>query len=194
MMCLTAGLLIFLGMHSARMFFPNAKLRITASAGAMAWKGLYALVSVVGLVLIIVGYGDARMSPLWVWYPPMWMNHITMLLMLFSFIFLAATYIPGNHIKAAVGHPMLIAVKIWALAHLLSNPTTADILLFGTFLMWAVSLFRHCRREDKVKGTTYPSAGIVRDVIVLVVGVGAYGAFAMVLHQWLIGVSPLPLV
>lgn len=176
------------------MFFPSAKLRVTASVGPMAWKGLYALVSAVGLVLIVVGYGEARMSPLWIWYPPMWMNHITLLLMLVSFIFLTATYVPGNHIKAAVGHPMLIAVKIWAFAHLLSNPTTADMLLFGSFLMWAVSLFRHCRREDKATGTTYPSAGILRDLIVLVVGVGAYGAFAMVLHQWLIGVSPLPVV
>lgn len=191
---LTAGLLIFLGVHSSRIFFADLKRKMAAGFGPLAWKGLYATVSAIGLVLIVIGYGEARMSPVWLWYPPMWMNHVTMLLMLFSFIFLAATYIPGNRLKAKVGHPMLIAVKLWAFAHLLSNPTTADLLLFGLFLVWAVSLFRLSRREDREAGTTSPSAGIVRDLAVLVVGVGAYGAFAMYLHKVLIGVSPLPVV
>jgi uncharacterized membrane protein len=89
---------------------------------------------------------------------------------------------------------MLIAVKLWAFAHLLSNPTTADLLLFGLFLVWAISLFRLCRREDRETGVTYPVAGIVRDLAVLVVGIVSYGVFAMYLHKILIGVSPLPVV
>lgn len=191
---LTAGLLIFLGAHSSRIFFAGLKQKVVAGYGLMAWKGLYATVSAIGLVLIVIGYSEARMSPVWLWYPPMWMNHITMLLMLFSFLFLAATYIPGNRIRAAVGHPMLIAVKLWALAHLLSNPTTADLLLFALFLVWAISLFRLCRREDRETGVTYPVAGIVIDLAVLVVGIVSYGVFAMYLHKILIGVSPLPVV
>lgn len=191
---LTAGLLIFLGVHSSRVYFADLKLKVVEKFGPMAWKGIYAIISTVGLALIVIGYDDARMNPIWLWYPPMWMNHVTLLLMLFSFIFLAATYIPGNRLKAAVGHPMLIAVKLWALAHLLSNPTTADLLLFGLFLVWAVSLFRFCRIEDRAAGTTYPKVGIVRDIAVVVVGVAGYGVFAMFLHKVLIGVSPLSVV
>lgn len=191
---LTAGLLIFLGVHSSRIYFADLKLTMVENFGLMAWKGIYAIISALGLVLIIIGYGDARMNPVWLWYPPMWMNHVTLLLMLFSFLFLAATYIPGNRLKAAVGHPMLIAVKLWALAHLLSNPTTADLLLFGLFLVWAVSLFRLCRIEDKAAGTIYPKVGIVRDIAVVFVGGVGYGVFAMFLHKILIGMSPLSVV
>lgn len=189
---LIIGLILFLGMHSSRFLFPAVKEKVVASAGPNAWKGIYSLVSVAGLVLIVIGYGQARMHPVWLWFPPVWLNHLTALLVLIAFIFLTATYVPGNRFKAMVGHPMLIGTKTWAFAHLLSNPTLADLLLFGGFMVWAIILYRVCRKADKAAGVVYPKAGISRDLITVVIGVAAYLLFAFWLHGLLIGVEPMP--
>ena len=116
---------------------------------------------------------------------------MTALLVLIAFIFLTATYVPGNRFKAMVGHPMLIGTKTWAFAHLLSNPTLADLLLFGGFLVWAVILYRVCRKADKAAGVTYPKLGVGRDILTLFIAVAAYVIFAVWLHALLIGVAPM---
>src|SRR5690606_26415442 len=107
-----------------------------------------------------------------------------------AFILLAATYVPGTRIKARVGHPMLLGVKFWALAHLLANGALADLLLFGSFLIWAVVLFVALRRHDRLAGVTYPAQGVSRDVIAIAVGLVGFVVFALLLHQPLIGVRP----
>lgn len=190
MLALVLGLVIFLGMHSTRLFAADWRERQVERLGQGAWKGLYALVSLVGLVLIIWGYGQARLSPEWLWVPPVWTRHLAALLTIPAFILLAAAYVPGTHIRARVGHPMLLGVKFWALAHLIANGTLADLLLFGGFLAWAVALFIVLRRRDRLAGISYPARGVSRDLIAVVLGVAGFAVFALVLHEPLIGVRP----
>lgn len=191
MLMLIAGLAIFLGAHSVRIFADDWRSRQIAKLGEGAWKGLYSIVSIAGFALIVVGYGASRSDPATLWEPPVWTRHLASLLTLPAFILLAAAYIPGTRIKAAVAHPMVLGVKLWAAAHLFANGRLGDVVLFGAFLAWAVLDFSAARRRDRVAGRTYPaSAGIVRDAIAVVVGAAAWAAFALHLHVWLIGVRP----
>ena len=155
--------------------------------GAGAWKALYGVASLVGLVLLIWGYGLARQEPTLVYVPPAWLRHIGMLLLLFVFPLLLAAYLPGR-IQSRLRHPMLVAVKVWALAHLLMNGMLADVILFGAFLAWAVadriSLKRRPQRE--MLASAPPSKW--NDAIAVVGGLAIYLAFVGGLHQWLIGV------
>ena len=137
MIWLVAGLVVFLGVHSVRMLAPGFRDRMIARLGEGAWKGLYSLISLAGLVLLIWGYGQARPDAAIIYEPPVWTRHIAMLLMLFSFILLVASQIPAGYIKKAVKHPMVLAVKIWAFAHLLANGDLASLILFLAFLAWA---------------------------------------------------------
>lgn len=187
---LIVGLIVFLGAHSVRMLIPAWRTAMIDRLGEMAWKGLFSLASLVGLALIIWGYALARLEPTWLWVSPIWTRHLAALLMLLSFVLLAAAYIPGNRIKARFGHPMLLAVKVWALAHLFANGTLADVVLFGAFLVWAIPDFAVSRRRDRAAGTTYPALGVGRDVAVLAVGLIAFIVFAFWLHGPLIGVRP----
>lgn len=190
MAALILGLVLFLGVHSVRIFRPDTRLALIERLGEPTWKGLFSLVSVAGLVLIIWGYGQARMSPVWLWISPMWTHHLAALLMLLALVLLAAAYIPGNRIKARMGHPMLLATKVWALAHLIANGTLADLLLFGGFLVWAIADFAVSRRRDRAEGVTYPALGISRDLAVVAAGLIGYLVFAFWLHGPLIGVYP----
>ena len=146
---LLAGLLLFLGVHSTRVFADDWRTQTRARLGAGAFKGVYSLLSLAGLVLLVWGYGVARQQPVVLWNPPVAMRHVAALLTLFSFVLLAAAYVPGNQIKARLHHPMVLGVKVWALAHLLANGTLADVLLFGSFLVWAIVLFAASRRRDR---------------------------------------------
>ena len=188
MIVLILGLLIFLGVHSTRLVADDWRTAQIAHRGERPWKGLYALASLVGLVLIVWGFGQARVDPIVIWNPPAGMRHVTALLVLAAFVLIAATYVPANHIKAAVGHPMVLGVKLWAFAHLLSNGRLADVLLFGAFLIWAAASFAVSRRRDRLAGTTYPAGTVKGDVIVAVAGVAGWALFALYLHLWLIGV------
>jgi len=190
MAILILGLVIFLGVHSTNLFAPDWRKQQVAKLGIGPWKGLYALVSLVGLVLIVWGYALARANMVWLWVPPVGLRHIAALLMLVAFVFLAAAYVPGTHIKARVGHPMLLAVKTWAVAHLLSNGTLADLVLFGGFLAWAVPLYIVLRKRDRAAVTTYPAVGATRDGMAVAIGVLLWVAFAFFLHRWLFGVAP----
>ncbi|PTY37856.1 hypothetical protein BGP77_15415 [Saccharospirillum sp. MSK14-1] len=191
MAALILGLLLFLGAHSVRIFIPDVRTALIEKLGELAWKGLFALVSLIGLALIVWGYGQARMAPVWLWVSPIWTYHLAALLMLFAFVLLAAAYVPGNRIKARMGHPMLLATKVWALAHLIANGTLADLLLFGGFLVWAIADFAVSRRRDRAEGVTYPVLGLGRDMAVLIAGLVGYLVFAFWLHGLLIGVRPL---
>lgn len=191
MALLIAGLVLFLGMHFTGILADEWRQGVIRKRGAGTWKLLYSAVSLAGFILIIIGYGAARAEPVLLWSAPVWARHLAMPLTLIAFILLAATYVPQNRIKARLGHPMLAAVKIWALAHLLANGTLADVLLFGSFLVWAIAGFAVLRRRDRSQGVTR-TGGIKGDVITLITGVVAWAIFAMVLHVALIGVSPLP--
>ena len=190
MLALILGLLIFLGVHSMRLYANDWRARQVERLGLLTWKGLYAAVSLLGLVLIIWGYGQARQVPEVLWGVPIWTRHLAALFTLPAFILLTAAYVPGTHIRARVGHPMLLGVKFWALAHLIANGSLADLLLFGGFLTWAVVLFVVLRRRDRLAGLSYPAQGVSRDLIAIVLGLVGFVVFAMVLHWPLIGVRP----
>jgi uncharacterized membrane protein len=187
---LLLGLILFLGVHSVRIFADGFRTSTIAKIGLNPWKGIYTVLSLVGFALIVHGYGQTRIEGGFLWNPPRWTNHVTALLTLFSFIFVAAAYVPGTRIKARLGHPMVMGVKVWAFAHLLSNGRVGDMVLFGAFLAWAVADYISARRRDRAAGTVYVTLGVSRDIIAIAGGLVAYVAFAFWLHFWLIGVKP----
>ncbi|MGV3627273.1 MAG: NnrU family protein [Betaproteobacteria bacterium] len=190
MIYLGLGLIIFLGVHSVRIVADGWRTRIIAHTGPLPWKGVYALVSIAGFVLLVWGYGQARYESAVLYNPPQFMRHVAGLLMLVSLVLVAAAYVPRNHIKAALGHPMFAGIKLWAFAHLLSNGRLADVLLFGTFLAWAVAGFIVSRKRDRAAGTVYPAGNGLRTLLTVIAGVGAWAVLVSGLHLWLIGVSP----
>jgi uncharacterized membrane protein len=190
MIVLLLGLVLFLGVHSVRIVAEPWRTSTIARIGANAWKGGYTLLSIVGLLLIIWGFGLARQQPVLLWVPPTAMKHLAALLMLISMVLLVAAYVPGNHLKARLHHPMVLGVKTWALAHLLANQLLAETLLFGAFLVWAVLNFRAARQRDRANGTVYAPGRMGPTLVVLVVGVLAWAAFAFWLHGPLFGVKP----
>lgn len=190
MFYLVLGLVVFLGAHSVRIVAEDWRTRTLARVGPASWKAAYSVVSLLGFALIVWGFGQARMQPVLVWSPPAGMRHAASLLTLLAFVLLAAAYVPGNGIKARVHHPMVLGVKVWALAHLLANGLLAPMLLFATFLVWAVLDFSAARRRDRAAGTVYPPGRLVATVVTVVAGVVAWLVFAMWLHGWWIGVRP----
>jgi uncharacterized membrane protein len=191
MTALVLGLILFLGAHSVRIFAEGWRSAQIARRGEGAWKGMYTVVSIVGFGLILWGYGLARAQPTALWAPQVWGRHLAALLMLLSFILLAAAYVPKNGIKSWLHHPMVLSVKVWALAHLLANHTLADLLLFGSFLLWAVLDFRAARGRDRAGNVSYPAGTVGGTVVTLVVGVVAWAVFAFWAHRFLFGVSPM---
>ena len=187
---LVLGLLLFLGIHSIRIVADGWRMARVARLGENRWKGLYSLASALGLGLVVWGYGLSRAEPVVLWVPPGWTRHLAALLTLPAFILIAAAYVPGSRIKAAVGHPMVAGVKVWAIAHLLSNGNLADVLLFGAFLLWAVADFRSARQRDRAAGVSYRPGPAARDGLVVAAGTGVWALFAGFAHLWLIGVRP----
>lgn len=190
MTTLVIGLLLFLGTHSVRVFADDWRGAQIARRGENAYKGVYTLVSLAGLALIVWGYGQARAAPVELFNPPVWTRHAASLLTLISFVLIAAAYAPRNRIRAALGHPMVAGVKIWAFAHLIANGRLADLVLFGAFLAWAVIDFRSARRRDRLAARVIPAGTLSGDAIAVVAGLVAWFAFAFYLHGWLIGVRP----
>ena len=189
MVMLVAGLLLFLGVHSTRVFAEGWRTATIARLGEGPWKGIYSVLSILGFVLLVWGYGQARQEmPLW--SPPASMRHVTALLMLPVFVLFVAPYVPRNGITAKLHHPQLLSVKLWALAHLLSNGNLADLLLFGGFLAWAVLAFAAARRRDRAAGRVYPAGTPQGTIVCVVAGLAIYAAFVLGLHTWLIGVRP----
>jgi len=190
MTVLILGLAIFLGAHSVRIVAEAWRTRQISRLGTYGFKGAYAIVSLLGFILLVWGYGETRSAPIDLWVPPVWTQHIAALLTLPAFILLAAAYIPNNRIKAALHHPMIVGVKIWAFAHLVSNGRLADVVLFGAFLIWAVFDFRAARMRDRALDTRYPAGTLTGDALSVAAGLAAWAIFALYLHAWLIGVRP----
>lgn len=190
MTLLILGLLLFLGVHSVRIVAEPWRRRMIARLGEGPWKGLYSLLSLVGLVLLTWGFARARLDPGVLWETPAWTRHLASLLMLLAFVLLAAAYVPGNSLKARLHHPMVLAIKLWALAHLLANNTLADLLLFGGFLLWGVLDFRAARARDRADGKVYPAGTVAGTALTVVVGLVAFAVFAFWAHRALFGVSP----
>ena len=190
MIYLGLGLIIFLGVHSMRIIADGWRTRIIAHAGSLPWKGGYALASIAGFGLLVWGYGEARHASAVLYNPPLFTRHAAGLLMLISLVLVAAAYVPRNHLKAALGHPMYAGIKVWALAHLISNGRLVDVMLFGAFLIWAIVGFVVSRKRDRAAGTVYPAGDELRTVLTVIIGVGVWAALVSGLHLWLIGVAP----
>ena len=191
MIMLILGLIIFLGSHSFNIYAEDWRRRQILHFGVQGWKGRYALASLAGLILIIFGFGEARMTSVLLYAPPNWLRYINILLTLIAFVLLTAAYTPRNHFKARIGHPMLAGVAIWAFGHLLAIGMLSDVVLFGAFLVWAFTDFVVSRARDRRVGTVYPVGTREGDVTTIVVGVIIWIVFAFWAHRWLIGVDPL---
>jgi uncharacterized membrane protein len=177
------GLIIFFAVHSFAAFFRKQRDALAASLGAMAFKGLYAVTALAGFALIILGWPKADATPLYV--APLYMRHVTFALMPIAIILLAAAYLPSGRIAAAVKHPMLAGVKIWAFAHLLVNGEVRSVLLFGAFLVFAVA----DRIAVKRRNVPVRAAGPARnDIIAIVTGLAVYALIAFYLHPYIAGV------
>ncbi|MCC6197954.1 MAG: NnrU family protein [Burkholderiales bacterium] len=149
MSALVAGLVLFLGVHSVRIVADRWRGDMIARLGPMRWKAVYSLLSAAGLVLVVWGYGQARLDPVVIFSPPPWTRYATSLLVLPAFVLIAAGNLPGTKMKAALGHPMVLGTGLWAFAHLLSNGLLADVVLFGAFLAWAIADYASARRRDR---------------------------------------------
>ena len=195
---LILGLILFLGAHSVRILADGWRDQTIAAYGEKAFKGVYTLVAILGFYLLVVGYGEARLQPLVLWNPPIFTKHISMLLMLLSSILLIAAYIPRNHFKMRLKHPMVLSVKVWALSHLLANGNLADLVLFGSFLIWAVLNFRSARARDRAQVQNSDAneeaplkPNLLATLIALFGGMGLWAVITFVLHAKVVGVAPM---
>jgi uncharacterized membrane protein len=184
---LILGLILFVAPH---VFVTRREARAAAIArlGEGAYKGLFALVSIVGVILIAWGFARYRAAgPIDIWYPPNWMRHVTAALTWPAIVFLVAAYIPGN-IKRALKHPMLVGVKLWALAHLLSNGDLGSVILFGGILAWAVFDRISLKRRTDPGAAPIPVGGWGKDAAAVVVGTLLYLALGFWFHPYVVGV------
>jgi uncharacterized membrane protein len=194
MAILILGLIVFIGAHAFTMA-REPRARAIARLGEGPYKGLYSLVSLIGLVLIIWGFGEYRAGGYTqVWNPLVWTRHLAVLLVWPAFVAFVAAYLPGR-IRRTLNHPMLAGLKIWALAHLLANGDLGSMLLFGALLAWAVAARISTKRRDEVLdhgGPAAAPAGWRNDILAVAIGTALYLVFLLWLHPLLIGVPALP--
>ena len=190
MLILIAGVLVFLGVHSLRIVAADWRDRRIARLGEGPWKGLYSLISIAGFVLLVWGFSVARQQPVLLYVPPLWLRHANALFTLIAFVLVAAAYVPRNHLKAAIGHPMYAGIKIWALGHLLATGMLHDVVLFGAFGVWAIAGFAVSRHRDRRNAIVYPQGAVLGDILAIALGAGAWALFAFYLHARWIGVAP----
>jgi uncharacterized membrane protein len=190
MLLLIAGLVLFIGVHSVVIVAPTLRAGTIHALGEGAWKGMYALVSLAGFVLICYGFGLARQAPVVLYSPPAWLRYVAVILMFPAFPLFIAAYLPGR-IKTAAKHPMLASVKFWAFAHLLTNGMLADVLLFGGFLAWAVADRISLKRRSTPRAPPSAPPGRWNDAIAVVLGLAIYALLIGWAHVRLFGVSPL---
>ena len=189
MLVLIFGLVVFLGIHSVRILVPDFRAAQIRQRGEGGWKGIYSLVSLAGLILIIWGYALARPDAAFVYEPPVWMKHINALLMLLAFISMMVANLPAGRLKSILKHPFLLSIKLWAFGHLLANGDLASLVLFGSFLAWAIwDRIAVKRRSDTGASVVGP---VRNDIIAIVSGILIYGLFVWKLHVFLFGVTPL---
>jgi uncharacterized membrane protein len=190
MTMLVLGLVLFLGVHSTRVFADGWRTATIGRIGEKPWKAVYSVLSIAAFVLLVWGYMRARQNPVLLWTPPAGMRHVAALLMVPAFMLFVAAYVPRNWFKAKLHHPQMLSVKVWAVAHLLANGMLIDLLLFGGFLVWAVLGYTAARRRDRAADTVYAPATTQGTAIAVVAGLVAYVVFAFWLHGWLFGVKP----
>jgi uncharacterized membrane protein len=206
---LIIGLILFLGAHSIRMVADDWRTQAIASWGEKPFKGVYSLLALVGFYAMVTGYAEARLQTVALWTPPIATRHVSVLLMLFASVLMAAAYVPRNHLKMRMGHPMVLSVKVWALAHLLANGNLADVVLFGSFLVWSVFNFKAARARDRAAAPealrlqadgaentsavpgAQPIANTTATLLTVLIGVALWALFVFYLHVQLVGVSPL---
>jgi uncharacterized membrane protein len=186
MIILIIGLVLFFAVHSISIVNEAYRNLLIKKWGEGTYKALYSLISVLGFGLIIWGYGLARAEPILLYVPPVWLRHLSLLLLIPVFPLLFATYLPGK-IKARLKHPMLVAIKLWAVAHLLVNGMLSDVLLFSTFLIWAVFDRISVKKRTQRTIPTLPGAKY-NDLISIVAGLCLYITFLFWVHLWLIGI------
>ena len=201
MALLILGLVLFLGAHSTRVFAENWRQATLERLGEKAYKGVYTLVSLVGFGLMMFGFDQVRWDSPVLWSPPVWAKHGAAFLMLVSLVLLACAHAPRNAVKAKLHHPMVLSVKVWALAHLLANPRLADVVLFGAFLLWSVLNFRAARQRDRLaaaslsagegSGALEPEVSSAATWRAIGIGVVVWAFLLFRGHAWLFGVSPL---
>lgn len=194
---LIAGLVIFLGTHSVRIFAPSWCDQKLQALGEKMFKGMYTVASLVGFLLLIYGYNQARLTPQVIWSPPFAMRYVNLFLMWVSMILLCAAFVKNNGFKARLGHPMVLSVKVWALSHLLVNGNLEEIILFGGFLIWSVLCFRSLRQRDRMANANIDSSIAKPNWInspawrCLFAATLIWSVMVRGGHLWMFGVSPL---
>jgi uncharacterized membrane protein len=185
MLYLIAGLVIFLGVHSVSIVSYRWRDRLVERLGFGPWRAVYSLAAIVGIALVAYGYARAREAPIVIYVPPLWLRDTVPMLMVFVFPMLFAAYFPGL-IRSMLKHPMLVAVKLWAVLHLLANGSLADVVLFGSVLAWAVADRISLKRRPQ---RPVPSAPPWKwnDAIATGLGLAVYVAFVAGLHEWVTG-------
>lgn len=179
-----------LGVHSVRILADDWRSNFIAKKGLITWRVIYSIVSLVGLVLLVYGFGLSRANPVFIWNPPPYTRYLAILLTYIAFILFAASSIPNNLFKKKLGHPMYAGIKIWAFAHLITNGRLGDMLLFGAFMLWAVVGFSSARRRDRKEGVVYPDGTVFGLAMTTMSGTIVWAVFAFYLHYVLIGVPP----
>ncbi|TAN03774.1 MAG: NnrU family protein [Rhodanobacteraceae bacterium] len=187
---LILGLVIFLGTHSVRIFADGWRTRMIARIGLKPWKAVYALVSLIGFVLLVYGFGLARHTPVLLYAPPLALQRLNALFVLMALVLFFASHAPPSHFKAWLHHPMAAGVALWAAGHLMATGFLHDVVLFGAFLLWTVVDFIAGRRRDRLENTQYAAGTAKGDIGAVVIGVVVWVLFAFWLHRLLIGVQP----
>jgi uncharacterized membrane protein len=192
MATLVLGLVIFLGLHSIRIFADPLRAQAVARLGKNGWRGIYSLLSAIGFVLIVWGFALARFNAPVLWTPAPGARHLTILLMLVSMLLLAGYIFKQSHIAVTVHHPMVWSVVAFGLAHLIANGSSADAVLFGAFFIWALADLTSSYARDRQNAVVYPEANWGATIGAIVLGLVFWAVIAFWLHFWLFGVSPLP--
>lgn len=183
------GLVLFLGIHLLKALAPGLRSALIDSLGANVFRGLYSAVSILSFILLVYGFSIARQETGILYDPPIFLRHITLLLMLIAMVVLVAGFLPSGYIATYAKHPQVLAIKIWAFAHLLANGETVQVILFAAFLAWGVILriaYKRRARRGEIIERSYRSW--TYDIVAVVVGAAVYVVFVWKLHELLIGV------
>lgn len=191
MLILISGLVLFFGPHFFSAVRSRADGQDLRAKNEGLYMGLYSLISLAGFVLIIYGYGVSRGAGV-VYVPPVWLQHINLLLMIPAIVLLVASQIPAGHLKHVSKHPMLVAVKLWAVGHLLANGELNSVVLFASFLAFAVFDRIMVKRRGDAGGSALAEVSAKWDIVAVIIGLGVYLAILLWLHPILFGVRALP--
>ncbi|SBS32784.1 NnrU protein [Marinomonas spartinae] len=191
MLILVIGLVMFFVLHSVQIMAPKWREEGMLRHGKMRWQMRFGMGALISVAFIWMGFTQVRLDPTWIWLPPAWIRQVSSLLMLFSFYFAACALIPGTKLKAMTGRPFLLAVKLWAFAHLISNGKLEDIIIFGSFLVWSIVAYAVLRRRDRAEGIKHDYIGIHMDLAAFTITMITWFGMVFYFHKLLFGVAPL---